>query len=192
MSALSMPRLVAVFTAAVCLAACGPQEGSNASNASNASKTSNGNNGRLPVKTSTSPLPARATAPAADSTRPGAGPAAALPGEAGVVTAVVPLRTTQPPSGAGALIGGVVGAAVGHQIGGGSGRKAATVVGAVGGAVAGHHIEKDRNTRNTRITGYRIELQLDTGRKASVTQSQPGALAAGQRVRLVDGSVVPA
>ena len=113
----------------------------------------------------------------------------ALRGEAGVVTAVVPLRTTEKPSGAGALIGGVVGAAVGNQIGGGNGRKVATVVGAVGGAAAGHRIEKDRNTS---ITGYRIELQLDDGRKTSVTQSQAGALAAGQRVRLVDGSIVPA
>lgn len=168
MSKNTLPSLTALFAAVALLAACGPQDGGTTSLSTEVNKS--------PV-TTTARTPKPATQPVA------------LRGEAGVVTAVVPLRTTEKPSGAGALIGGVVGAAVGNQIGGGNGRKVATVVGAVGGAAAGHRIEKDRNTS---ITGYRIDLQLDDGRKTSVTQSQAGALAAGQRVRLVDGSIVPA
>jgi len=164
MSKTTLPRLTTLFATVALLAACGPQDG---------------------ATTSVSPEAVKTTA----TTAPKAPQPVAQRGEAGVITAVVPLRTTEKPSGAGALIGGVVGAAVGNQIGGGNGRKVATVVGAVGGAAAGHRIEKDRNTS---ITGYRIELQLDDGRKTSVTQSQAGALAAGQRVRLVDGSIVPA
>ncbi len=44
-------------------------------------------------------------------------------------------------SGAGALLGGVAGGAIGNQIGGGSGRAAATMLGLVGGAMLGNSIE---------------------------------------------------
>ena len=115
--------------------------------------------------------------------------AAAPRGDVGTVTAVVPIRTTEKPSGAGAVIGGVLGAAVGNQIGDGNGRKAATVIGAVGGAKIGHEVEKDRNTR---VSGYRIDIQFDDGRKTSITRTQAGAFATGQRVRMSNGEVIPA
>lgn len=115
--------------------------------------------------------------------------AAAPRGDVGTVTAVVPIRTTEKPSGAGAVIGGVLGAAVGNQIGDGNGRKAATVIGAVGGAKVGYEIEKDRNTK---VTGYRIDIQFDDGRKTSITRSEAGAFATGQRVRMNNGEVMPA
>jgi outer membrane lipoprotein SlyB len=60
------------------------------------------------------------------------------------VTAIEPVTETAKPSGAGAVIGGVLGAAVGNQIGKGDGRNAATVVGGVGGAVVGHNVQKRR------------------------------------------------
>lgn len=44
-------------------------------------------------------------------------------------------------NGTGAVLGGLVGAALGHNIGDGNGRRAATVVGAVIGASIGHSIE---------------------------------------------------
>jgi outer membrane lipoprotein SlyB len=110
-------------------------------------------------------------------------------GELGTVTAVVPIQTTEKPSGAGAVIGGVLGAAVGNQIGDGNGRKVATVVGAVGGAKIGHEVERDRNTR---VTGYRIDIRFDDGRKTSITRSQPDAFATGQRVKMANGEVTPA
>lgn len=50
----------------------------------------------------------------------------------------------QPPSGTsggGAVIGGIVGGLAGNQIGGGSGRAAATALGVIGGALLGNSIE---------------------------------------------------
>jgi len=110
-------------------------------------------------------------------------------GDLGTVTAVVALRSAAPTTGAGAVIGGVLGAAVGNQIGGGDGRKAATVIGAVGGAAVGNQIEKDRRTQ---VTGYRVDVRLDDGRTVSVTLSQADGFTSGQRVRVVDGTVRPA
>jgi outer membrane lipoprotein SlyB len=163
----TITTLFAAVAAAATLAACGAGEGTSAA-------TPTGN----------------ATAPkSAPVVRTQAPQAPVVIGRAGVVTAVVPMESTEPTSGAGAVIGGVLGAAVGNQIGGGDGKKAATVVGAVGGAVAGNKIEKNRNTH---VTGYRVDVRLDNGESTSVTTSQAGAAAVGQRVRIVDGQLRPA
>ena len=163
----TLNTLFAAVAAALTLAACGAGEGtSNATPAANA-------------PTAKSAPVARAQAPQA--------PVAI--GHAGVVTAVVPVESTEPTSGAGAVIGGVLGAAVGNQVGGGDGKKAATVVGAVGGAVAGNKIEKNRNTH---VTGYRVDVRLDNGQSTSVNVGQADAAAVGQRVRVVDGQLRPA
>lgn len=134
--------------------------------------------------------PASTTArEAAPKTARADGPAAPRPvphGELGTITAIVPLQATESPSGAGAVIGGVVGGALGNQVGKGDGRKAATVLGVIGGAAVGNQIEKDRNTR---VTGYRIDIRLDNGRTTSVTTPQIGDYASGQRVRMVDGGL---
>src|SRR4051812_16707068 len=47
----------------------------------------------------------------------------------------------QPKTGAGGVMGAIAGGAVGNQIGGGSGRAAATILGVVGGAILGDRIE---------------------------------------------------
>jgi uncharacterized protein YcfJ len=55
----------------------------------------------------------------------------------------------------GAIVGGLVGGILGNQVGGGSGREAATGVGAIAGAIIG-----GGGGRNERvITGYRDERQ---------------------------------
>ena len=153
--------MLASALAAAALVACGPQDGAS----------------------SPSGATAVPQAPAPVAAKP------AVRGEAGVVTAVVPLETTKPPSGAGAVIGGVVGGVVGNQVGGGDGRKLATVAGAVGGAAVGHQVEKRRNTE---ITGYRVDVRLDNGASTSVTLADAGGYASGQRVRVVNGSLQPA
>src|SRR5512133_1951666 len=51
----------------------------------------------------------------------------------------------QPNSGAGAVVGGLAGGAIGNSVGGGSGRAAATVLGVVGGALLGNSIESANN-----------------------------------------------
>ena len=113
----------------------------------------------------------------------------AVRGETGVITAVVPLESTKPTTGAGAVIGGVVGGVVGNQAGGGDGRKLATVAGAVGGAAVGHQVEKRRNTE---VTGYRVDVRLDNGGSTSVTLADAAGYASGQRVRVLNGSLLPA
>lgn len=49
--------------------------------------------------------------------------------------------TYQQPSGGGALLGAVVGGAIGNQFGKGDGRAVATVIGALGGGIVGNQIE---------------------------------------------------
>jgi uncharacterized protein YcfJ len=51
-------------------------------------------------------------------------------------------QVEQAPSGAGAVIGGVVGGLLGHTVGGGFGRAAATGVGVVAGAAVGNSLEQ--------------------------------------------------
>jgi hypothetical protein len=166
------------LAASVLLVACGPQDGSPLPGDKTAAAEA-----QPPQSTATrTAATPRATAPTAP--RP-----AVMPGEPGRVTAVVPIEGRAPTTGAGAVIGGLVGGVLGNQVGGGSGKAAATVVGVVGGAAAGQAIEKERNTR---IVGYRIDVQLDDGRTKSFQVAQAGSFATGQRVRVVDGALQPA
>ena len=149
------------LTLALLLAACGPESGDGTA--------------ATPASTPTArPAPAAPPAPRAD---------------LGTVTAVAPIVATAPPTGAGAVVGGVLGAAVGNQIGDGNGRKVATVLGAVGGAKVGHEVEKRRSTQ---VTGYRVDVRLDDGGSRSFTLASTGGFATGQRVRVVDGQLQPA
>jgi outer membrane lipoprotein SlyB len=93
-------------------------------------------------------------------------------------------------TGAGAVLGAVVGGVLGNQVGGGSGRTAATAVGLIGGALAGNAIE-GRNGNNTggEVQGYRISIQLDQGGYRSYDVSNPGDLRPGDRVRLYNGQI---
>lgn len=52
-----------------------------------------------------------------------------------------PVMVQHQPSGVGGILGAIAGAAIGSQIGGGSGRGVATVLGTVGGAVVGNNME---------------------------------------------------
>jgi outer membrane lipoprotein SlyB len=86
----------------------------------------------------------------------------------------------------GTIGGGVVGALLGNQVGGGSGKTAATIVGAVGGAFAGHAIEG--NTRKS--VHYEVLVRMQTGATQTVSfQSDPG-LRIGDKVKFADGGLV--
>jgi outer membrane lipoprotein SlyB len=78
----------------------------------------------------------------------------------------------------GTVIGAVVGGALGHQIGKGSGRTAATIGGAVVGGVAGHAI----GSRSGNGDAWQIVVQLDDGRYATVTQREPPGVRIGDYV----------
>lgn len=80
------------------------------------------------------------------------------------------------------MIGGVLG----NQVGGGSGRTAATGVGIVGGAVIGNQIEQ-RNQRAGET--YRVSVRMDNGSTANFDYQRIDDLRVGDRVRVQDGQL---
>lgn len=86
-------------------------------------------------------------------------------------------------SGAGAVVGGVAGGVIGHQIGSGRGNTVATIAGAGLGALAGNQVEKNVKKK----TYYVVIVNLDNGKKKSLTYSSQPAFKQGDRVKVVDG-----
>lgn len=82
-------------------------------------------------------------------------------------------------SGLGAVIGALVGGALGNTVGGGDGRQAATVAGAVAGGFAGHAIEGSNRGGQP---AWRIDVRLEDGRRATVTQLENPGFQRGDRV----------
>ena len=101
---------------------------------------------------------------------------AAVCATGGVVEGVRAVKVKGEGSGIGAVAGGVLGAAVGNQMGKGGGRKAMTVLGAVGGGFAGHEIEKQVRSE----TVYEVRVRMDDGSVRTFTRKT--APAAGARV----------
>jgi len=89
-------------------------------------------------------------------------------------------------TGLGAVAGGVTGAVLGNQVGRGNGNTAMTILGAAGGAFAGNEIEKNVKKRYA----YRVTIRMDDGAFRTLSQSSPPAVAVGQHVRIVNGTVV--
>ena len=90
-------------------------------------------------------------------------------------------------SGAGAVVGGLVGALAGNQVGSGSGRTAATVAGGVAGAAIGNQVESNRGAAAAGQELYQINIRMDNGEYRTVTQDSVYDLRVGNRVRIVDG-----
>jgi outer membrane lipoprotein SlyB len=103
----------------------------------------------------------------------------------GVVREVYRDRGEDKHLGAGTAIGAIAGAALGNQIGKGSGRTAATIAGAVAGGAVGHNVEK-RN-RDSR-TIWRVEVEMDDGSYRTVSMySNRESLRRGDRVQVRNG-----
>jgi uncharacterized protein YcfJ len=104
-------------------------------------------------------------------------------------------RADSQPNYGGAVLGGVAGAIVGNQVGGGHGREAATAVGAVVGAFTGDRLANgdrwDRrgewrdearevrqcwtvNDVQPRLTGYRVNYEYRGQHYATVLRENPG------------------
>lgn len=83
----------------------------------------------------------------------------------------------------GAVVGGAAGALLGHQIGGGSGRTAATVLGGVAGAVLGSQLSRNQSGALTQ-PGYRITMVTDQGFTRVFEVPATGDLRVGDRVRV--------
>jgi outer membrane lipoprotein SlyB len=106
----------------------------------------------------------------------------------GVVEGVREVEVKGKGTGLGAVAGGVAGALVGHELGGGNARTLMGVVGAVGGAVAGNEVEKRaRATRQWVVT-----VRLDDGSTHEVTLAQQPPLHPGDHVRLAGNVIEPA
>jgi len=81
-------------------------------------------------------------------------------------------------SGLGVVAGGVIGGALGHQVGKGQGNTAMTVLGAIGGGLAGNEVEK----RAKSTTHYRVTVRMEDGSQQVLDQAQAPAI--GLRVRV--------
>ena len=103
------------------------------------------------------------------------------PARVGTVESVREVVEQKQPSGAGLIVGGLIGGGLGTLIGSGTGRTVATVVGAAGGAYAGHQIEKGQ----TQVI-YQIGVKYDDGNWATINQAAPTGLRVGDRVRVTD------
>ena len=88
-------------------------------------------------------------------------------------------------SGLGAAAGAILGGVLGHQVGGGRGRDVATVAGAVGGGLAGNEIEK----RNHTTTTYEVRVRMENGNIRTFTPSTQPDWRAGDRVKIVGGTL---
>jgi outer membrane lipoprotein SlyB len=91
-------------------------------------------------------------------------------------------------SGAGAVIGGLAGGVLGHQIGRGAGNAAATVLGVFGGAVVGDQVEKNQDAVQSGRR-YRVIVRFDDGVHETFDYSEIRGLHAGERVKFIHGAL---
>jgi outer membrane lipoprotein SlyB len=86
----------------------------------------------------------------------------------------------------GVILGGAAGGLLGNQVGKGRGKTLATIAGVVGGAVLGTQVEKQIKKE----THYDVTTQFDDGSMRTIQYPQAPALQIGQRVKLVNGTLV--
>jgi outer membrane lipoprotein SlyB len=101
----------------------------------------------------------------------------------GTIESVRPVRLNEDHAGVGTGAGAVIGGLLGNTFSHGGGRAATTILGAVGGGLAGNALERSATTQ----TGEEIIVRLDSGRSIAVVQSGYQDFAAGQRVRVLAG-----
>lgn len=92
----------------------------------------------------------------------------------GTVASVTPIQRDGTAGGGGAIAGGVLGAVVGNQIGGGNGKTLATILGAVGGGFAGNTVEK----KMKKETVYQVRVHMEDGSTHRVEQTTPATVGA--------------
>ena len=80
------------------------------------------------------------------------------------------------------MLGGLAGAALGHQVGGGTGQVIATGVGGTAGAAAG--LQAGRAVAERQSIEWTV--RLESGETIAVIQGEP-AFAVGQRVQVITG-----
>lgn len=106
--------------------------------------------------------------------------------DCGKVTSVAVVEKKGEGGPIGVIAGGVAGALLGNQIGGGTGKTVATVAGAAGGAYAGHKVEE--HVRTTKV--WAVKVRMDSGQERSFQFEQDPGYKAGDAVRLSGTSIV--
>jgi outer membrane lipoprotein SlyB len=114
-----------------------------------------------------------------------AAPAASTCNNCGTVEAVNLVEVKGEGSYLGTIGGGVVGALLGSQVGGGHGRTAAEIAGAVGGAYAGRAIEANARKANH----YEVLVRLQNGTAQTVSFAAEPGYQVGDKVRISDGVI---
>jgi outer membrane lipoprotein SlyB len=89
--------------------------------------------------------------------------------------------------GLGTVAGAVVGGLAGSQIGGGSGKTAATLIGAAGGAYVGHAIENRQEQVQAQPDVLSITVRMSDGSYQALLQPLDADFRVGDRVRVGDG-----
>ncbi|MBC3907531.1 MULTISPECIES: outer membrane lipoprotein [Undibacterium] len=86
----------------------------------------------------------------------------------------------------GVIAGGVAGALLGNQVGGGTGRDLATIAGAAGGALAGHKIEQ--KVKTTKV--WNVTVAFENGNRQTYVFDHDPGLMSGDAVRGNGSSIV--
>ena len=106
--------------------------------------------------------------------------------DCGKVTSVAVVEKKGEGGPIGVIAGGVAGALLGNQIGGGTGKTVATVAGAAGGAYAGHKVEE--HVRTTKV--WAVKVRMDGAEERSFQFEQDPGYKAGDLVRLSGTGIV--
>lgn len=104
----------------------------------------------------------------------------------GVIEAINVIEVKGEGSYLGMIAGGLAGALLGNQVGGGSGKKVATVAGAAGGAYAGNEIAK----RMKVTKHYEVIVRLESGGSQAVSYEAEPGFRVGERVKVENGALV--
>jgi outer membrane lipoprotein SlyB len=127
-------------------------------------------------------VPAAPAAPAADS----APKAVAAPCmDCGRVTNVNVVEKKGEGSALGVIGGGLAGALLGNQVGGGTGKTLATIAGAAGGAYAGNKVEANMKSAKAWV----VRVRMDNGDERSVEMDRDPGLINGDLVRVSGNSI---
>jgi uncharacterized protein YcfJ len=84
------------------------------------------------------------------------------------------------------IAGGVAGAVLGRQVGGGFGKDLATIAGAAGGAYAGKKIQENMGTSKS----WTVGVQYTTGQSTSFDFAQDPGFAVGDAVKRSGSTLV--
>lgn len=112
--------------------------------------------------------------------------ASAVCNDCGRVTAVTTVEKKGEGGPLGMIAGGVAGAVLGHQVGGGRGQDVATVAGAAGGAYAGHKVEEHMRTK----TVWQVSVHMESGEDRTFEFEKDPGFAKGDAVKLSGNGIV--